>query len=193
MLIEKLERLVDAFENKGHAVRSNLAPGATEAELDALADRYTVELPPDFRELYTWHNGHIDQESWKTTLQFRDGPFIGIDLFEYPQSTINIWRDATEDGIWSDVLDLNTCVPFAYSNGDLLVVPGVGTSITPLSPRPVVAIGFGNLAVYFLSIETMIDTCIEWFEQPDWDLVKETPNELAIWTKHNPGVFPHHE
>lgn len=44
VLESKLERLVDAFEAHGIPVRSNLRPGASEAELDDLAEQLNLTL-----------------------------------------------------------------------------------------------------------------------------------------------------
>jgi hypothetical protein len=64
----------------------------------------------------------------------------------------------------------------------------VFTGPRPRSPHPVIG-AFHGIDVYFLSIESMIETCIEWLEQPDYDLNRTAPNELEIWQRHNPGVF----
>lgn len=48
----KLDRLVDAFEAIGIPVRSNLRPGASEAELDAMQEELGVVLTEQFRALY---------------------------------------------------------------------------------------------------------------------------------------------
>lgn len=189
MLGDKLERFVDALEGHGIALRSNLAPGATDAELDALAERYNVELPADFRSLYQWQNGHRDQSALEV-LRFGGGAFIGLGEFEgNVRITIDIYREEMQaEGPSGDPVDLATVLPIADSGDGALVVPGVGLSLTPLSPCPVVRVMQG-IDVHFLSIETMIDTCIDWVEQADWNPFANTPNELEIWRRHNPGLF----
>lgn len=187
MLIDKLERLVDAFEAHGHPVRANLAPGATAIELDDLADRRGFELPDDFRTLYGWHNGHIEQEG-APVLKFRDNPFCEIGNAS-AQLTLDIYEDVRAENReveWP--LDLTACLPIAELMGSVYAVPGKGLSRSELSSNPVFSVSEG-VDVYFLSIESLVDTCIEWVEQDDWDLYSTAPNERAIWKKHNPGIL----
>lgn len=68
-----------------------------------------------------------------------------------------------------------------------LVVSGAH-QLKPICASPVIG-AFQGTDVYFLSIESMIETCIEWVEQPDYEPHMSAPNEMSIWRKHNPGVF----
>lgn len=188
MLIEKLERLVDAFEDHDVPVRSNLAPGATTSELAAFANRYEVELPDDYRAMYSWHNGHLKTNNFAEMLMFRDRAFMALGDLGGPQSWIDSAREYGD--VVDGIVDLTTCLPFA-GHSDAYVVPGASTNVSALSNSPVIAIGHGHLDVFYLSIEAMVDTCIEWVEQTDWEFGRTAPNEYEIWVKHNPGVFPH--
>lgn len=189
MLVEKLERLVDAFEAHGVAVRANLAPGATPGELDALAEQCGFDLPDDFRALYQWHNGHLEHES-VDVLKFRDNTFCEIGN-PSAQQTLDIYSEVSEENRVNtddDPIDLKACLPVAEFNGSVLAVPGKGLGRLPLSANPVVSV-FEGINVHYLNIESMVDTCIEWVEQPDWDRFSTAPNEKAIWLAHNPGVL----
>ena len=184
MLTDKLERLVDAHEARGVPVRESLAPGVSAAELDALAERVGFDLPDDYRALYEWHNGG-------PLLLFRDNSFCEIGNPD-AQRTLDIYSEiGEEDGLDDLPVDLRRCLPIAEFNGAVYVVPGKGLSQSPLSPNPVVSV-FEGIDVYYLSIETMVDTCIEWVEQHDWTPTSEAPNEMRIWMKHNPACFPDH-
>jgi cell wall assembly regulator SMI1 len=55
-----LSRLDKYLAKRRPKFRKNLLPGATAAELDALAKTIGKPLPADFRELLSWHNGQGD-------------------------------------------------------------------------------------------------------------------------------------
>ena len=187
MLEDKLERLADAFEGHGIAVRANLAPGASDEELDHLAESRGVELPEDYRTLYRWHNGNIDH--WSADLfVFRDNPFIRIDEFPRAQMYIDGYRALESDPSLPKLdVDLSGCVPFAEFDGSVYVIPCKGQTMTTLSAQPVICL-FEDVSVHFLSIESMIDTCIEWVEQPGYTRYGTAPNEREIWSRNNPGL-----
>ena len=185
MLIEKLEILADAFESKGVNVRSNLAPGATDSELELVAEQYGVELPDDYRTLYKWHNGNADLNA-RNVFKFRDNAFLSIKDFQNAKFTIDIYAEPSP--ITDGVIDLSTALPLALFEGAVYVTPGKGAGISTLSPQPVVSV-FQGIDVFFLSIETMVDTCIAWVAQPDWKQFSTAPNEHQLWAQHNPGVF----
>lgn len=187
VLSEKLDRLAAAFEARGIPVTSNLRPGVTGQELDDLADRLGVDLPPAFRDLYMWRNGHIDPAA-PNVLVFRDNTFLSLD--EIPD--LHAHTLAGYGPYLADLdleFDLAQCVPIAHFEGSIYGVVCGPHALTDRSLHPVVGI-FQGIDMYFYSIETMVDTCIEWVEQPDYEQYGTAPNEHAIWNKHNPGVFP---
>jgi len=53
-LIERLDRWLAANRPDYYAL---LQPGATDAELDAFEDEFSLKLPAAFRALYRWRNG----------------------------------------------------------------------------------------------------------------------------------------
>lgn len=53
-LLDKIDHWISTNRPHYYAL---LQPGATSAELDALEDAILLKLPPEFRELYAWHNG----------------------------------------------------------------------------------------------------------------------------------------
>lgn len=54
-LLARLERWLEIHRPDYSA---DLQPGASDADLDALETRFTVQLPEAFRALYRWRNGH---------------------------------------------------------------------------------------------------------------------------------------
>jgi hypothetical protein len=88
-------------------------------------------------------------------------------------------------------LDLDGVFPFASFEGAYYVLTAEPDAFDPRYERPVVSL-FEDEGVYFLSLSRMLDTAIDWIEQgvhkPAGGSV-EMEREMAIWQKHNPGVF----
>lgn len=53
-LIGRMDRWLAANRPEYYAI---LQPGATDADLDAFEDRFSLKLPSAFRQLYRWRNG----------------------------------------------------------------------------------------------------------------------------------------
>lgn len=190
MLEQKLDRLVDAFESHGVRVRSNLRPGASEAQLDSLSRELGVMLPDQFRALYTWRNGHVDQTS-DNLLAFRDNIFIGLEAIgEVHETVVSTYsRRPGDDETASFGVDPEQCVPFAEFMGAAYLVACGPQSLTKRDPHPVLS-AYHGVDLFYYSIESMVDTCIDWVEQPDYmPEFREAPDELTIWQRHNPGIF----
>ncbi len=179
--VRKLDRLVAAFEKHGIAVSDNLRPGASDDELDKLAEQLGVRIPDDVRALFKWRNGHHDPEA-EHVLRFRDNTFLSLDQVPF------IYNDMIEFyGDLSDEVDLSKSIPIAEFMGSTYAVAAGGQALTR-SRYPVVGV-FQGVGPYYLSVESMIDTCIAWVEQPNYSKSGPTPNEMEIWKRHNPGIF----
>lgn len=189
MLASKLERLADAFEARGIPVRSNLRPGASEAELDHLAEELNVVLPEEVKALYRWRNGHLDPNA-PNVLQFRDNTFIGLETVPQAHQSVNeiYGQDGGDPDLVPLEVDLAQSVPISEFMDSWLVVACGPQSVTTRSQHPIVEVFQGVVPVFY-SIETMIDTCIDWVEQPEYRQYEEAPNEREIWERHNPGIF----
>lgn len=61
-------------QNAERIVTLSLQPPAHPAELDALEKEVGKTIPPDFRELYSWHNGLDDSENFGSL-------FFGMDFY----------------------------------------------------------------------------------------------------------------
>lgn len=186
---DKLERLADAFETHGIAVRSNLRPGVPDEAIDELALERGVVLPEDFRALYRWRNGHVDYQPSSDHLIFRDAIFLSLDELDRAQIYLDAYARLQKDPYIPPLdIDISRCVPFAEFNGSVYVVACGEQSLTRHATRPVVEFSEDVWAA-FLSIETMIDTCIAWVKQPGYERYHSAPNEREIWERHNPGIF----
>lgn len=83
---------------------------------------------------------------------------------------------------------LRDCVPIAHFMGSTYVVTCGPQDVTKQSPHPVLN-AFQRVELFFYSIESMVATCIDWVEQTNYRRDVDTPNELEIWERHNPGIF----
>lgn len=187
---ERLDRLADAFHAHGIPVRDNLLPGATDAELDEVAAQLGVDLPQEYRDLYRWSAGSRDHETGPR-LVFRDMAFLPLSLVvEHQRAVVETYATGMPEGESATELygiDLARTAPIAELMGSTLVVACGWQRLTDRS-HPVVN-AFQGIDVFFHSVGSMIDTCIEWVDQADYDAYAPAPNEMAIWQRHNPGVF----
>lgn len=187
----KLHRLAMAFEAHGVPVLGNLRPGASDAELDALAHDLGVALPDELRTLYRWRNGHIDPNPMAGgghMLVFRDNVFLRLEDIPAAYAAVSETYAYLQEVDVDPGVDLAACVPIAEFMGARYVVACGEQRLTARSRHPVISV-FQGISVFFYSIGSMIDTCIDWVEQPDYEPFREAPNERAIWLRHNPGVF----
>lgn len=189
VLESKLNRLADAFESRGIPVWSNLRPGASDAEVDELARELDVVLPEEFRSLYRWRNGHLDPEA-PNVLRFRDNIFIGLEAIPAAHRSVNeIYGQREDDAeLLPPLVDLARSVPFSEFMLSWLVVACGSQTVSTRFEHPIFQ-AFQGVVPMFYSIESMVDTCIDWVEQPDYEQYGETPNEREIWERHNPGIF----
>jgi hypothetical protein len=184
----KLDRLVAAFEARGIAVASNLRPGASDRELDELAAHLGFAIPTEVRVLYRWRDGHHDPDA-SNVLLFRDNTFLRLeDIPDAHHYMVSTYAEDPNGDFIDPGVDLATSVPIAAFMGSTYAVACGRQQLTDRSTHPIVGV-FHGIDLYFHSVESMIDTCIEWVEQPAYDRYAEAPNEMAIWRRHNPGVF----
>lgn len=187
----RLDRLADAFERHGVRVRETLLPGASPAEVAAIEAELGVVLPQAYRELYAWSAGPKDPKN--APFKFRDAALLRLaDAVERREEYIDAYQmDAYSDDadpVEMNGIDLATTAPLAEFEGALYVVACGSHTLTPDAISPVIGV-FQGIDIYFLSIESMLDTCIEWVEQEDWKQYSTAPNEHQVWHRHNPGVF----
>lgn len=188
-LAARLDRLVAAFEAHGLDVGANLLPGATAAQIDAVEAELGVRLPRAYRELYGWSAGCVDPAS-DVALMFRDNTFLRLDDVAEVRRAVVATYGATDDEDAENYygVDLRTTAPFAEFMGSTYLVATGPHRLDPTLAHPVIG-AFQGVETYFHSIETMVETCIEWVEHPDYEPLASAPDETATWLKHNPGLF----
>ena len=186
-LHEKLERLTAAFEAKGIHVSKSLLPPLPENEVRARCHWFPRELSEEIIALYGWSGGQ-EKDAWEEEYPFwfRDNSFSSLTRAETEyRSMMESYGSNPAD---HDLLKY--CFPFASFNGSWFVLPTKGHPLDNRLPKPVISVLEG-VDIYFYSIESMIDTCIEWVGHPSYaeDYTLLHSIELEIWRKYNPGIF----
>ena len=190
-ITELLDELRLAHLERGRDVDRHLKPGIPHAEVLERTAHLGLALPDDLLELYEWRDGQDEQQAEMDTdaFSFRDNVFADLDwaLREYP--VIQEYYAPEPDSIPYG-FELTETFPFAHFMGSsYVVVCGAHTLDSP-SPNPVAGI-FQGVDMYFHSLETMLETCLEWMRHPDWDRESLLDDEIEreIWRRRNPGAF----
>ena len=188
--LEQLESLRKAFETKGLRVTPSLLPPVDESTLRQRCAWFPAELPEELVALYVWHEGQ-SVEAWHGDgypFWFRDCAFSSLQTAEseYRSMMETYGANPTDHDL------LRNSFPFAAFNGGWLVLPCKEQKLDSRLTRPVISVMQG-IDVWFYSMELMIETCIDWVSHPAYghsgnSSIPEN-EELAIWRKHNPGIF----
>jgi len=182
----QLDRLQDAFEEKGCHVSKNLLPAIQEQELKIRCGWFPAELPPELISLYAWRGGHADDDPEVPSFWFRDCIFSSPEWAEKEyKSMMGSYGACPED---HELLKYS--FPFAAFNGGWLIFPCHGQKLDKRFEHPVISVMQG-IDVHYYSMQLMVDTCVDWVSsmqyRPEYGLPEKV--ELEIWKKHNPGIF----
>ena len=183
MDVEKLERLLAAHRAVGE--QPNLRPGAAEVELAEVEEKFSLKLPSAVRTLWSWRNGSVGNPHGKALnpLFFYDGCFSGTPDVDYHiASAMEAYIDPVPE-FAEEVREVGW-VPIADLHGGSFLVTCGPMSFWPDVEHPVVNVK-DEIAVYFDSVESMVDTCIAWFEHPDYRRVDPGPHVKEIWQARN--------
>lgn len=188
-LAVRLDALLAAYRAQGLDPSGNLKPGLSDEEIDALASPLGLAIPEPVRELYRWRNGVVDPGAdFNELFVFRDQPFLSLDDAAGALVHVRAMVDSTEFGVETALKGVGL-VPIAAFEGFFYVVPAGDGLVGLPTTHPVICLGEGE-DVHYLSVATMIETCIEWIADPSLD--KEdlsVEDDEAAWERHNPGVF----
>ncbi|MEL7185355.1 MAG: SMI1/KNR4 family protein [Pseudomonadota bacterium] len=188
-ITEKLDALLAAFKAKGIDPSNNLRPGLSDAELDAWSSSRGIVLPNDVRELYRWRNGSVETFAEpQQVFVFRDNGFLSLDDYEQAFSNIDAFLKVLASYGVTPPISSQSVIPIAELEGNYYVV--ATTSVAGIDyPNPVLCVG-EDLAVHFYSLDSMLDTCLQWVLDPTYSAEnQELDNEIDAWEQHNPGVF----
>lgn len=183
-LTSKLQALLDAYKAKGYAVETQLQPGLIKETIIEKTQWFPITLPESLIEMYQWHNGNQNWQE-KYTYSFRDMSFISLETAK--QEYENMLKTCNAN---SDLIDLKTCFPFATYNQEWYVLPCAEQKLNTEYKMPVIEV-FHDIKVYFYSLESMLDTCIEWVNQFGYETASNVSDEMIAWKKYNPGIDLH--
>ncbi len=184
----QLEAMRQAFEAKDLRVSDTLLPPIDPETLARECAWFPAPLPQELIALYGWRGGQAE-DAWNTEFPFwfRDDAFCSLRNAELEYRSMISSYDRLS-GISN--LALRSCFPFAAFNGGWLVLPCMGQELDTRFTRPVISVMEG-VDIFFYSMQTMVDTCLEWISHPLFSADGSLPSdvELAIWRRHNPGIF----
>jgi hypothetical protein len=180
-----------AFEAKRLHVSSTLQPPVLEEDLRRRCMWFPSALPAELLALYGWHDGQPNEpSSEKFPFWFRDYGFSCVKNAQqdYRSMMGSYGRDP-------DVHELlKHSFPFAaFNNGWLVLTCKLRHPKSPYE-HSIVSVMEG-VDLFFYSMETMLETCIEWVSHPSYGTgLGELPRsvEMEIWNKHNPDIFKRH-
>lgn len=189
---KRLDRLLQAYKNKGVLAQKELLPALSEQGLKERCSWFPSDLPKEIIALYTWRGGQECNEWVEHPFFFRDTIFCDLKTSkdDYAQIVVPYAADGEEDSElgWEY---LRYSFPFTSFEGAVYVIPSQPFVIDERFERPVILVHEGVNPVYE-SLETMLDTCIEWVENATYNMeyeFLEINNEHEIWKKHNPKIF----
>lgn len=189
---QRLEELRLSYEAIGEAVSADLQPPISHEALAAQCSWFPGEIAEEIYALYAWRGGQLerdDEPAPSALFWFRDRIFSTPDIarheYQSMMETYGPYNSPEMSGV-----DLKSCFPFASLYGGWYVFPCGGQAIDPAHPRAIINV-FQGVDIYFHSLESMLQTCIEWVRHPQyrsrdaaWDHL-----EIDIWQKNNPGLF----
>ena len=175
-LARQLDELLAAFQAKGIDPTANLRPGLGEQDLVALLAPLPFQTPEAVRILFRWRNGHRDPMATPDRLLwFRDCPLLSL------EEAIEVRDSLLAFGAYGD---LENTLPFAGMDGVYLGVLCAGPQV-----GRVYTMG-EDFEPYFLSLESLLLTCLDWVRDPTYDAEVLAPeDEMTAWQRHNPGLM----
>ena len=189
-ITDKLNILIDALRSRGIRKVDNLSPGLTRSEIEDKTVHLPFQLPEEIYELYQWRNGlRTDIPDNESPFIFRDQYLLSLDetLTKYEELVKCFSYESYEDEMRDYGVDLKFCFPFAGFEGSLYLIACGRQYMTDKSQHPIIQ-AFEDISLYFYTFSSMLDTCIEWVQHPDYTKYY-TLNESEAWEKHNPGIF----
>ena len=185
-LHKNLDRLLNAFESKGMKVSQSLLPSIPESELRERCSWFPGQLTEEIIALYEWRGGQEEVREPDSPFWFRDNSFCSVERAEFEYKSM-----MDSYGSYSPDHDmLKHAFPIASFDGACYVIPTKEHNLKSVLKRPVISV-YEDIDIYYYSMEKMMETCVEWVEHNQYTSKGLYPRniELAIWRKHNPGIF----
>jgi len=186
-LQQLLDDLLAAYQAKGFSMKNTLLPPISASQLSEKCTWFPGDMLPELQALYAWHGGQ-NKGAWEveTPFWFRDNAFLSIENAEHEYvSMMESYGSELSDQAW-----LKYAFPFAAFNGSWYVLPTRGHPFASNLRYPIISV-FEGVDVYYYSIESMLQTCVDWVNHPSYskDFTLPRDIEMSIWKKYNPGIF----
>jgi hypothetical protein len=186
-LIVQIQHLIDFRKEIGQPIEQYFLPGLSPDIIREKIAQYPFYFPEEFIELYSWHNGTVDEDF----LMFRDMAWSSLEdaINEYTLMLDNFWSNCDNEEIG---LEPEKMFPFAGFTGFNLYLSYPGQKMCPALELPVICTGKGVLEPYYESFPAMLSTVAEWFqvgEHVEYGYEAEPSIEEEIWRKYNPELF----
>lgn len=182
-----LDGLLDAYKRKGMDSGASLLPAIDESELKEKCKWFPSVLPPEIISLYGWRGGQEkDASESEYPFWFRDMSFCSIKRAEIEYKSMMNTYGATPENHEL----LKSSFPFASFNGGWYVFPSREQRLNSNLKNPIICVLQG-IDIYYYSIESMVNTCIEWVDNGMYDENYTLPENIEndIWQKYNPKIF----
>jgi hypothetical protein len=111
--------------NEAAVLADNLAPGATDVELQAIEARFGYPLPPELRALWAMHHGQLAEFNGFLTSRDLLNATRALDELDTVRPALESLREADDwatSGLTREELDSNEWVPFGGRDSDLLII-----------------------------------------------------------------------
>jgi cell wall assembly regulator SMI1 len=113
-MLTELHELEAEWQRQGAPIAGLLRPGLTEAELDGVAAQLGVSLPPEVRQLWSWHDG-THAEPGQEGADIGPGGFIfhsTEDVVEHHRWNMEVHATSPEPELLPDWFWHRSWVPF---------------------------------------------------------------------------------
>ncbi len=184
----RLEVLRMAYEAKKEHVSATLQPGLAEAALRERCAWFPSRLPDEIVALYGWHDGQPTSPGEEQyPFLFRDCGFTSIRNAESQYKMI-----MSSYGTQPRLHDiLKHSFPFAAFDAGWLVLTCHGRFPGSPGEHSVISV-FQNVVLMFYSMDSMVETCIEWVNNTG--VLAGLPfigksQEDEILERFNPGIL----
>jgi len=147
--------------NEAAVLADNLAPGATDVELQAIEARFGYPLPPELRALWAMHHGQLAELNGFLTSRDLLNETRALDELDTVRPALESLREADDwatSGLTREELDSNEWVPFGGRDSDLLIIHArTGRVFACLKDWPPVQLEAPSLTTWFADFAARVE------------------------------------
>lgn len=180
-----MENYIEIINSQGFLIKNYLNTPLTKDQIITQCQKLPFSLPDEIIELYEWHNGV--KEECEIPL-FRDNQFISLETALEEYDSINLYYNIP--GV-EHCVNLKKCFPFAAYMGSYYVLSTEKHSQPTELINPIINV-FEGVDIAFLNLETMIKTCMAWYQEGVRNVHNPSVNydrEIEVWKRLNPDIL----